>query len=218
MLDPSHSESLKEPGDMIRFPRLFMLCLFLLGLVLSGCPKKVVMIPPVQGPPVKNPAKALLEAFADAEHFQSNASIRVEMVSNNQRMNFLLNGNILYEKPDKLRILGFHPLGMGVFDALYRGGEFFLLVPTEKKAFTGAIADFEDLMERAGVRISTEKTPGITVPTLIRIGLEKPESRVDLRLKEIDVTSSLPEDAFQWLVPEGADVIPLAQLLKKTPS
>jgi len=48
--------------------------------------------------------------------------------------------------------------------------------------------------------------------------LEKPEGRVDLRLKEIDVTSSLPEDAFHWLVPEGADVIPLTQLLKKTPS
>jgi hypothetical protein len=129
-------------------------------------------------------------------------------------MNFLLNGTVLYEKPDKLRILGYHPLGMGVFDALYRGGEFFLLVPTEKKAYTGAIADFEDLMERAGVRILTEKTPGIIVPTLVRIGMEQPETRVDLRLKEIDVNSHLPEDAFQWLVPEGADVIPLAQLRK----
>jgi outer membrane lipoprotein-sorting protein len=203
---------------MIRSPRLFVLCIFLLSLVLSGCPKKVVMIPPIQGPPVKNPVTSLLEAFAEAGKFQSNASIRVEMISNNQRMNFLLNGTVLYEKPDKLRILGYHPLGMGVFDALYRGGEFFLLVPTEKKAYTGAIADFEDLMERAGVRILTEKTPGIIVPTLVRIGLEKPETRVDLRLREIDVNSHLPEDAFRWLVPEGADVIPLTQLLKKTPS
>lgn len=203
---------------MIRSPRLFMLCLFLLSFVLSGCPKKVVMIPPIQGPPVKNPVKTLLEAFADAGHFQSSASIRIEMISNNQRMNFLLNGTVLYEKPDKLRILGYHPLGMGVFDVLYRGGEFFLLSPTEKKAYTGAVADFEDLIERVGVRISTEKTPGIIVPTRVRIGVEKPETRVDLRLKEIDVNSHLPEDAFRWLVPEGVDVIPLAQLVKKNPS
>lgn len=203
---------------MTRSPRLFVLWISLLSLVLSGCPKKVVMIPPIQGPPVKNPVNTLLEAFADTGKFQSNASIRVETISNNQRNYFLLNGTVLYEKPDKLRILGYHPLGMGVFDALYRGGEFFLLVPTEKKAYTGAIADFEDLMERVGVRISTEKTPGIIVPTLVRIGLDEPETRVDLRLKEIDVNSLLPEDAFRWLVPEGADVIPLAQLLKKRPS
>jgi hypothetical protein len=133
-------------------------------------------------------------------------------------VNFLLNGTVLYEKPDKLRILGYHPLGMGVFDALYRGGEFFLLSPFEKKAYTGEILDFEDLIEKVGVRISTEKTPGIMVPTLIRIGVEEPETRVDLRLKEIEVNSSLPDDTFRWSVPEGVDVMPLAQLLKKKPS
>ena len=192
---------------MIRFPRLFMAGFFLLSLLLSGCPKKVIIMPPFQAPPVKNPVNALLEAFSDAENFQSKASIRVETLSNDQRMNFLLNGTVLYEKPDKLRILGYHPLGMGVFDALYRGGEFFLLSPIEKKAYTGEILDFEDLIEKVGVRISTEKTPGIMIPTLVRIGIDEPETRVDLRLKEIEVNSSLPEDTFRWLVPEGVDVI-----------
>ena len=191
---------------------------FLLGLLLSGCPKKVVIMPPIQAPPVKNPVNVLLEAFSDAENFQSKASIRVEALRNGQRMNFLLNGTVLYEKPDKLRILGYHPLGMGVFDALYRGGEFFLLSPLEKKAYTGEILDFEDLIEKVGVRISTEKTPGIKVPTLIRIGVDEPETRVDLRLKEIEVNSSLPDDTFRWWVPEGVDVMPLAQILKKKPS
>ncbi len=191
---------------------------FLLSLLLFGCPKKVVIMPPIQVPPVKNPVNTLLEAFSDAENFQSKASIRIEALRNGQRVNFLLNGTVLYEKPDKLRILGYHPLGMGVFDALYRGGEFFLLSPFEKKAYTGEILDFEDLIEKVGVRISTEKTPGIMVPTLIRIGVEEPETRVDLRLKEIEVNSSLPEDTFRWWVPEGVDVIPLAQLLKKKPS
>ena len=191
---------------------------FLLSLLLFGCPKKVVIMPPIQTPPVKNPVNTLLEAFSDAENFQSRASIRVEAVRDGQRVNFLLNGTVLYEKPDKLRILGYHPLGMGVFDALYRGGEFFLLSPIEKKAYTGEILDFEDLIEKVGVRISTEKTPGIMVPTLIRIGVEEPETRVDLRLKEIEVNSSLPDDTFRWWVPEGVDVMPLVQLLKKKPS
>ena len=203
---------------MIRSPRFFMAGFFLLSLLLFGCPKKVVIIPPIQTPPVKNPVNTLLEAFSDAENFQSKASIRIEALRNGQRVNFLLNGTVLYEKPDKLRILGYHPLGMGVFDALYRGGEFFLLSPVEKKAYTGEILDFEDLIEKVGVRISTEKTPGIMVPTLIRIGVEEPETRVDLRLKEIEVNSSLPDDTFRWSVPEGVDVIPLAQLLKKKPS
>ncbi|MEI9477638.1 MAG: hypothetical protein WCO26_13810 [Deltaproteobacteria bacterium] len=203
---------------MTRSPRLFTAGFLLLSLLLFGCPKKVVIIPPVQGPPVKNPVNALLEAFSDAENFQSKASIRIEAVRNGQRVNFLLNGTVLYEKPDKLRILGYHPLGMGLFDAVYRGGEFFLLSPVEKKAYTGEILDFEDLIDRVGVRISTEKTPGIMVPTLIRIGVEEPETRVDLRLKEIEVNSSLPEDTFRWSVPEGVDVMPLAQLLKKKPS
>lgn len=203
---------------MIRSPRLFMAGFFLLSLLLFGCPKKVVIMPPIQTPPVKNPVNTLLEAFSDAENFQSRASIRVEAVRDGQRVNFLLNGTVLYEKPDKLRILGYHPLGMGVFDALYRGGEFFLLSPIEKKAYTGEILDFEDLIEKVGVRISTEKTPGIMVPTLIRIGVEEPETRVDLRLKEIEVNSSLPDDTFRWWVPEGVDVMPLVQLLKKKPS
>jgi hypothetical protein len=195
-----------------------MVCLFLLSLLLVGCPKKVVKMPPIQVPPVKNPVNTLLEAFSDAENFQSKASIRVEAVRNGQRVNFLLNGTVLYEKPDKLRILGYHPLGMGLFDALYRGGKFFLFSPIEKKAYTGEILDFEDLIEKVGVRISTEKTPGIMIPTLIRIGIEEPETRVDLRLKEIEVNSLLPEDAFRWSVPEGVELMPLAQLLKKKPS
>jgi hypothetical protein len=33
-------------------------------------------------------------------------------------------------------------------------------------------------------------------------------------LKEISVNSTLPEDVFRWVVPEGVEVRPLAQLLK----
>jgi outer membrane lipoprotein-sorting protein len=40
------------------------------------------------------------------------------------------------------------------------------------------------------------------------------ETRIELRLKEISVNSSLPEDSFQWVIPEGVEVKPLARLLK----
>ena len=75
-------------------------------------------------------------------------------------MNFLLNGFVLYQKPDQLRILGYpFPLGMGLFDALYRNGEFFLLIPFQKRAYTGEVSEFEDLIEKAGpIEISFEKT------------------------------------------------------------
>jgi outer membrane lipoprotein-sorting protein len=41
------------------------------------------------------------------------------------------------------------------------------------------------------------------------------ETRIDLRLKEITINASLPADTFQWNVPEGVEVKPLAQLLKR---
>ncbi len=202
---------------MVRPRRLFFVCLFLLSILLFGCPKKVLRMPPITTPPVKNPVNTLLDAFSEVEHFQSMASIRIETVRKRERMNILLNGHVFYQRPDQLRILGYHPLGMGVFDALYRKGQFFLLSPTEKKAYTGEILEFEELIEKAGVQISTDKTPGSRIPDLIRIGTLEKQIRVDLRLKEISVNSKLPEDAFYWSVPEGVEVIPVTRLLKENP-
>jgi hypothetical protein len=130
-------------------------------------------------------------------------------------MNFLLNGYLLYQKPDKLRLLGYHPLGMGLFDALYRNGEFFLLIPIQKKAYTGEVSEFEDLIEKAGaIQISSEKSEGSEIPNRIRIDVVEKETRIELRLKEISINSSLPEDSFQWAVPDGVEVRPLTGLLK----
>jgi hypothetical protein len=130
-------------------------------------------------------------------------------------MSFLLNGFLLYQKPDRLRLLGYHPLGMGLFDALYRNGEFFLLIPLQKRAYTGEVSQFEDLIEKAGeIKISSEKSEGSEVPNRIRIEVVEKETRIELRLKEISVNSSLPEDSFQWVIPEGVEVKPLARLLK----
>jgi outer membrane lipoprotein-sorting protein len=190
--------------------------LLLVVFSLSGCPKPA-RIPPIETPPVKNPVTILLDAFSDAKNFQSRASIRVEIIRKTDRMNFLLNGTVFYQNPDKLRILGYHPFGMGLFDALYQNGEFFLLSPLEKKAYTGEVSDFEDLIEKAGVRIVVDKTPGSKIPDLIRIGVEEPETRVNLRLRDIEVNSTLPEDAFRWYIPEGVEVMSLAQLLRKRP-
>jgi outer membrane lipoprotein-sorting protein len=158
----------------------------------------------------------VLEAFSAAESLQSRASIRIETVRNGEEMNFLLNGFFLYQKPDQLRILGYHPLGMGLFDALYRNGEFFLLIIPQKRAYTGEVSQFEDLIEQAGpIEVYSEKPQGSEIPNRIRIHVVEKETRIDLRLKEITINASLPADTFQWNVPEGVEVKPLAQLLKR---
>lgn len=199
---------------MIRRPWCVILSLFLLVLFLSECPKKVAKIPSIEVPPVKDPMAKLLEAFSSADSVQAKASIRLDTVRKGEELKFLLNGIVLYEKPDKLRILGYHPFGMGVFDALYRGGEFFLFSPLQNRAYTGEISEFGDLIAKANIRISTEKSEGSEVPNRIRIEMPEKETRVDVKLKEISVNQSLPKDAFQWVAPEGVEIKPLAQFLK----
>jgi outer membrane lipoprotein-sorting protein len=188
--------------------------LLLLGLLLTGCPKKIPE-PVIEKPPFENPVVKLLEAFSSAESLQAKASIRIETMRMGEGMNFLLNGYVLYQRPDKLRILGYHPLGMGLFDALYQNGEFFLLIPIQKRAYTGEVSQFEDLIEKAGaIQVSSEKSEGSDIPSLIRIDVVEKETHIELRLKEISINSSLPEDAFEWAVPAGVEVRPLANLLK----
>ena len=199
---------------MVRRFCFFILGLLFLALFLSGCPKQVARIPSIEAPSAENPMAKLLGAFSAVESLQAKASIRVETVRMGEEMNFLLNGLLLYQRPDKLRILGYHPLGMGLFDALYRNGEFFLLSPLQKRVYTGEISEFEDLIEKAGIRISTEKAEGSEIPNRIRIEAVEKKTRVELKLKEISVNSSLPEDSFEWVEPEGVEVQPLAKLLK----
>jgi len=185
-----------------------------LGLLLTGCPKRIPE-PVIEKPPFENPVLKLLEVFSPAESLQAKASIRIETMRMGEEMYFLLNGYVLYQKPDKLRILGYHPLGMGLFDALYQNGEFFLLIPIQKRAYTGEVSQFEDLIEKAGaIQVSSEKSEGSDIPNRIRIDVVEKETHIELRLKEISINSSLPEDAFQWEVPVGVEVRPLASLLK----
>ena len=183
-------------------------------LFLSGCPKKFAKIPSIEAPPVKDPVAKFLEAFSSAESLQAKAAIRLDTVRKGEELKFLLNGVVLYEKPDKLRILGYHPFGMGVFDALYRGGEFLLFSPLQNRAYTGEISEFRDLISKANIKISAEKPEGSDIPDRIRIEMPEKGTRVDLKLKEISINQPLPEDAFQWVAPEGVDVRPLAQFIR----
>ena len=199
---------------MVRRPWFLILSLFLLVLFLSGCPKKLAKIPSFEAPPVKDPVAELLESFSSAESLQAKASIRLDTVRRGEELKFLLNGVVLYEKPDKLRILGYHPFGMGVFDVLYRGGEFLLFSPLQNRAYTGEISEFGDLIAKANVKISVEKPEGSEVPDRIRIEMPEKATRVDVKLKEISINPSLSEDAFQWVAPEGVEIRPLAQFLK----
>jgi outer membrane lipoprotein-sorting protein len=204
----------KENVEMIRRPWFLIPSLFLILLFLSGCPKKLVKIPSFEAPPAKDPVAELLEAFSSAESLEAKASIRLDTVRKGEELKFLLNGIVFYEKPDKLRILGYHPFGMGVFDALYRGGEFLLFSPLQNRAYTGEISEFGDLIAKANIKISVERPEGSDLPDRIRIEMPEKETRVDVKLKEMSVNQPLPEDAFQWTVPEGVEVRPLAQFIK----
>ncbi len=202
---------------MVRKSCFIAISLLLLGLLLSGCPKKIPEPIIIEKPPLENPVATLLDAFSPAESLQAKASIRINMVRNGQEMNFpAFNGVLLYQKPDRFRLLGYHPLGMGLFDALYRNGEFFLLIPLQKKVYAGEVSQFEDLIEKAGpIKISTEKVEGNQIPSRIRIDVMEKETLIELRLREISMNSALPEGSFQWVVPEGVEVEPLTKLLRK---
>ena len=203
-------------GEQGRDKKYRFICfsLLLLGILLTGCPKKVEVIPP-EKPPFENPIIKLLEKFSPTESLQARVSIRIETVRDGEEMNFILNGFLLYKKPDQFRLLGYHPLGMGLFDALYRNGEFFLLIQPQKRAYTGEISQFEDVMAKAGeIIISSEKGEVSEIPNRIQIELVEKETRVDLRLRGISINPSLPEDSFQWNVPEGVEVRSIDRLLK----
>jgi len=199
---------------MVRKLLFAILSLFLMILFLSGCPKKITKIPPIEAPPVADPVAKLLEAFSAAESLQAKASIRVDTVRKGEELRFLLNGIVLYEKPDKLRILGYHPFGMGVFDALYRGGQFLVFSPLQNRAYTGEISEFADLVAKANIKISAEKPEGSEVPNRIRIEMPEKETRLDMKLKDISVNRSLPNNAFEWVAPDGVEIKPLSQFLK----
>lgn len=199
-----------------RFARYWHICvgLIVLSFFLSGCPKKVARIPSIETPPVEDPVAKLFEALSSVDSLQAKASVRIDTVRKGEEFKFLLNGVVYYEKPDKLRILGYHPFGMGVFDALYRGGEFVLFSPLQNRAYTGEISEFRDLIAKANVKISTEKPEGSEVPDRIRIEMPQKETRLDMKLKEISVNQPLPEDTFEWAPPEGVETRPLSQFLK----
>jgi len=197
---------------MVQRPVIRLFFLFLMALVLWGCPKKVVITPPT----FENPIVKVLENFSPFESLQARASIRIDTVRHGEEMSFLLNGYLLYQKPNLLRLLGYHPLGMGLFDAIYRDGEFFLLIPLQKRAYTGEVSEFEDLIEKAGpIEIQSERPEGSEIPSRIRIHALEKETRIDIRLKDPAINSSLPEDTFRWVVPEGVEVRSLDQLLRK---
>jgi hypothetical protein len=189
---------------------------FLIALFLIGCPKRPpTPVAPVEKPPFVNPIDRILDVLSFAETLQAKASIRIDMVKDGEKQFYLLNGFVLYQRPDKLRILGYHPLGMGLFDALYRNGGFFLLIPLQKMAFTGEVFQFEDAMKKVGeIRVNSGKDEMRNIPNRIRINIVEKEIEIDLRLKEIQVNQELPEDAFHWSLPEGVEEKPLSRLLR----
>ena len=197
--------------------RLLILLLVLpfAGLFLTGCLKKIPEPAFQETKIVPDPIQQFLGAFSIAESLEAKASIRIDTVRNGEKLSFALNGVLLYQKPNYLRLMGYHPFGMGIFDALFKNGSFFLLIPIQKKAYEGEVREIEGMADRAGpIQIATEKDEVNGIPKRIQIELLEKETRIDLRLKEARINSPLPADSFQWIVPEGVEVRPLNRLLK----
>jgi outer membrane lipoprotein-sorting protein len=201
---------------MIRRPLLLFLCFSLVALFLSGCPKRPPEpLPPLEKPPYVNPLDRVLEILSFAESLQAKAAIRIDREKDGEKEYYVFNGFVLYQRPDRLRIIGYHPLGMGLFDALYRSGEFFLLIPLQKRAFTGEVAQFDDSLKRAGeIRVTFSKDEARNIPNRIRINIVEKEIEIDIRLKEVQVNHELPADTFQWVLPEGVVERPISGLLR----
>jgi outer membrane lipoprotein-sorting protein len=201
---------------MVRKPSLFFLALFVSSLFLTACPKKIVKVPPLEIPPVTNPIGTVLEAFSAAETLQAKASIRIDTERKGEELNYRIQGIVFYQKPERLRVYGYHPfpLPMDLFDALYRDGEFFLFIPMSNRAYAGEVAPLADLIEKTEVRIVTEKAGASDIPNRIRIEVAEHKTRIEILLRETSVNNPLPENSFQWQVPQGVELRPLAQLLR----
>ena len=205
---------------MVCKPSLLIPALLVSSLFLMGCPKKVVKVPPLETPPVTNPIRTVLEAFSAAETLQAKASIRIDTEKGGEEFHYRLQGIVFYDKPERLRVYGYHPfpLPMDLFDALYRDGEFSLFIPMNNRAYAGEVAQFADLIEKTEVRIVTEKAGASDIPNRIRIEVAAPKTQIEILLRETSVNTPLPEDTFQWSIPQGVERRPLAQLLRKKPS
>lgn len=197
---------------------ILLVSTFLLtGLFLTGCPKKVVPpLPPPEKPPFVHPMDRLLQTFSLFETFQARASIRIDTVEGGEKNYYVLNGVVFYQRPDKLRILGFHPLGVPLFDSLYREGELFILVPFQKKAYRGVVSEFQEWVEKVGpIEMSSTNDENRNVPSRIRIVVVEKEIDIELKLKDPLVNQELPPDTFVWAPPEGIRVRPLETLLRR---
>jgi len=86
------------------------------------------------------------------------------------------------------------------------------------RAYAGEVAQFADLIEKTEVRIVTEKTGASDIPNRIRIEVAEHKTRIEILLRETSINTPLPEDSFQWQVPQGVELRPLTQLLKRKPS
>lgn len=200
---------------MPRRPLIFIFPLIFALIFLIACPKRPPEITQIEKPPFVNPMEKLFEAFSPLDSLQARVSIRIETIKSGDEMNFLLNGFLIYQKPERIRLIGYHPLGMGIFDAVYQNGQFFLLIPFQKRAYTGELSQFNDIIENAGeIRISTEMREGGDAPETIQIEVLEKEVRLELRLKEVSINPILSEESFRWIIPEGVEVRPIAKLLK----
>lgn len=191
----------------------YLLCLTI--TILYGCPKSKIEIKPHDRPAFVNPFEKILMEFSKVDSFQSKTSIRIESERSGEEIKYLLDGIILFHKPDRLRILGFHPLGISIFDALYYEGQLLIFIPFQKKAYIGEISKLDEMMEKAGeIIVTSEKVQESEIPGQINIEAKEIGIRFFIKLKDISLNPDLSEETFAWNLPEGIEIRPISRLLR----
>jgi outer membrane lipoprotein-sorting protein len=194
---------------------LFFFILVLFINLLYGCPKKPPEVLPPEKPSFVNPIEKFLKEFSSVDSFQARTSIRIETERGGEETNFLLNGILLFQRPNKLRVLGYHPLGMSIFDALYQNGQLLIFIPFQRRIYEGYDTQFDEIMEKAGeISVKAEREEGAELPSQIRIEALDIGARIWLRLKDISLNPVFSEETFRLDPPEGIEIRSIARLLR----
>lgn len=193
----------------------FYLPIILTILLLFGCPKRPPDILPPEKPKFVNPIEKILREFSSVYSFQARTSIKVEIERDDEEKRFLLDGILLFRKPDQIRILGYHPLGISIFDALYQNNQLSIFIPFQKRAYEGEVSQFDDMVEKVGdIFITAQREEGEELPSQIKIEAMDMGFRILLILKNISLNPVFSEDTFRWSLPEGVEIRSIARLLR----
>jgi hypothetical protein len=190
--------------------------------VTAGCMPKRMPEEKGERLPLSQVLTQTISRYEGVNTLQSRLFVQLEL----QGMYYVLQGILLYEKPNHLRLRLTTNLGGTVGELIYNEGHLFLLLPTEEKIYQGWIE--EGSSQRSETLFLTmvysgyaERAEGPTFPTRIYGQAEGMEVRFDMKLKDPQVDLPLPQGAFcpptaDWEIHPLEDLKHLLQRIEAT--